>query len=82
MISNRPMMDLKGWGKNPLDMIGNGCMLFGGLSSIVGIVVGIFGRAFGLGLQAALLLYAFFGKFIQPNTNSFLRFDHEIHRIH
>jgi fermentation-respiration switch protein FrsA (DUF1100 family) len=41
-------------------------MLLGGLV-IVGIVVAIFGRAFGLGLQAALLLYAFFGKFIQPD---------------
>jgi hypothetical protein len=45
-------------------------LLLGGLV-IVGIVVAIFGRAFGLGLQAALLLYAFFGKFIQPNTTHF-----------
>jgi phosphatidylserine synthase len=66
MISGRPMMDLKGWGKIP-SYDRKRLSLLGGLV-IVGIVVAIFGRAFGLGLQAALLLYAFFGKFIQPNT--------------
>ena len=66
MISNRPMMDLKGW-KKSTEYDRKRVLFLGGLA-IVGIVVGIFGRAFGLGLQAALLLYAFFGKFIQPNT--------------
>ena len=66
MISNRPMMDLKGW-KKSIEYDRKRVLFLGGLA-IVGIVVGIFGRAFGLGLQAALLLYALFGKFIQPNT--------------
>jgi CDP-diacylglycerol--serine O-phosphatidyltransferase len=66
MISDRPMMDLKGWGKTP-EYDRKRIVLLVALV-IVGIVVAIFGRAFGLGLQAALLLYAFFGKFIQPNT--------------
>ena len=65
MISDRPMMDLKGWGKTP-EYDRKRIVLLVALV-IVGIVVAIFGRAFGLGLQAALLLYAFFGKFIQPN---------------
>jgi phosphatidylserine synthase len=69
MISDRPMMDLKGWGKIPA-YDRKRVLLLGGLV-IVGIVVAIFGRAFGLGLQAALLLYAFFGKFVQPNTTHF-----------
>ncbi len=67
MISDRSMMDLKGWGRS-VDYDRKRIMLLFGLG-IVGIVVAIFGRAFGLGLQAALLLYAFFGKFIQPSQN-------------
>lgn len=67
MISRRPMMDLKHWGDDVAYDLRRKMLL--GLLTVVGISVGIFGSAFGLGIQAALLLYAFGGAMIRPKPS-------------
>ena len=67
MISRRPMMDLKHWGED-LAYDGRRKRLLV-LLMVVGISVGIFGYSFGLGVQAALLLYAFGGAMIRPKPS-------------
>jgi CDP-diacylglycerol--serine O-phosphatidyltransferase len=66
MVSRRPMLDLKGWGKNPGFDRKRG--LFLGAMVAGGLLVAFFGRALGLGMLAALLLYAFGGYYIQRHA--------------
>ena len=67
MISRIPLMDMKGWkGDQNYD---RKRVIWLALMVIVGIIVAISSRAWGLGLQAALLLYVLGGKFIRPALN-------------
>jgi len=66
MVSRRPMLDLKGWGKNP--SFDRKRIYFLSAMVIVGLIVAFFGRAIGLGMLAALLLYAFGGRYLQGSN--------------
>ena len=66
MVSRRPMLDLKGWGKNK-DFDRRRSVFLAVVAS-VGLVSAIFGRAFGLGLLVGLLLYALGGAYIQKTN--------------
>jgi CDP-diacylglycerol--serine O-phosphatidyltransferase len=68
LISRVPMLDLKGWKKNP--PYDRKRALWFSLLIIVGTVVAISTHAIGLGLQAALLLYVLGGKIIVPSTQT------------
>jgi CDP-diacylglycerol--serine O-phosphatidyltransferase len=66
MVSRRPMLDLKGWGKNT--DFDRKRVLFLTSMVAVGLLAAFFGRALGLGMLAALLLYAMGGCYIQRHA--------------
>ena len=66
MVSRRPMLDLKGWGKNPA-FDHRRALFLGGITT-VGLVSAFFGRALGLGMLVGLLLYALGGAYIQKTN--------------
>ena len=68
MVSRLRSMDFKGWGADP--SYDRRRIMWLGTIAAVGIVVAIFGHAWGLGLQAGLLLYVMGGKLIRPTTES------------
>ena len=80
MISDRPMMDSQRMGQNTRIRPQANCA-FGGTCTLWESWWQFLAGAFGLGLQAALLLYAFFGE-IHSTENHTLKLDHEIQRLH
>ena len=66
MVSRRPMLDLKAWGKNPAFDRRRAVFLAG--ITTVGLVSAFFGRALGLGMLVGLLLYALGGAYIQKTN--------------
>ena len=66
MVSRRPMLDLKGWGKNP--GFDRRRAIFLGAIVTAGGVSAFFGRALGLGMLVGLLLYALGGAYIQKTN--------------
>ncbi|HBP45668.1 MAG: hypothetical protein CL845_05995 [Crocinitomicaceae bacterium] len=68
MVSRRPMLDLKRWGKDP-DFDRRRAVFLGGVIT-AGLVSAFFGRALGLGILVGLLLYALCGAYIKKTTDS------------
>ena len=66
MVSRRPMLDVKGWGKNRVFDRRRGGFLIAVV--LLGWVSAFFGRALGLGMLVGLLLYAIGGAYIQQTN--------------
>ena len=66
MVSRRPMLDLKGWGKNP--EFDRRRAVFLAAIITAGCVSAFFGRALGLGMLVGLLLYALGGAYLQKTN--------------
>ena len=76
MISDRPMMDLKGWGKTP-EYDRKRIVLLVALVALLESWWQFLAGAFGLGLQAALLLYAILGGCTSNRHQNNSQYDHD-----